>query len=272
MRFFKPIEELTFSDDFMFGHILHKPDICAKLIEILLHIKVDKIEYPDVQKSVQPNYSSHGVRFDVYVKDSNRIFEIEMQNGFQAALGKRCRYYQSIIDSDNLSQGNSYKNLKESYILFLCKYDPFKLGLPIYTFKHQCLENSQADLDDKATVIIYNCEAAARAADEEVKALRSYIISNQANSEFTMELDKMVATGKFEQSFFNYYMGCKLHENDIKDEAFKEGKAEGISQGLAEGAHQNALENARNFLAEGIQPETVAKCTGLNLEEVKQLL
>ena len=25
---FKPIEELTFTDDFMFGYVLHNPEIC----------------------------------------------------------------------------------------------------------------------------------------------------------------------------------------------------------------------------------------------------
>ena len=38
----KPIEELTFTDDYMFGHVLRNPDICKELLERLLHIKIEK--------------------------------------------------------------------------------------------------------------------------------------------------------------------------------------------------------------------------------------
>ena len=47
MDFIKPIEELTFVDDFMFGYIMHMPDICKQVLEKLLHIKIDKLVYPD---------------------------------------------------------------------------------------------------------------------------------------------------------------------------------------------------------------------------------
>ena len=36
----KPIEELTFTDDGMFQAVLHEPDICAELVERLLHVPI----------------------------------------------------------------------------------------------------------------------------------------------------------------------------------------------------------------------------------------
>ena len=48
----KPIEELTFTDDFMFGRIMQNPEICKGLLERLLEIKIDKIEYPILQKTI----------------------------------------------------------------------------------------------------------------------------------------------------------------------------------------------------------------------------
>ena len=68
----KPIEELTFTDDFMFGRILQNPEICKGLLERLLEIKIDKIEYPTLQKTISPHYKSKGIRLDVYVEDSSR--------------------------------------------------------------------------------------------------------------------------------------------------------------------------------------------------------
>ena len=42
-------------------------------------------------------------------------------------------------------------------------------------------------------------------------------------------------------------------------------------EGLEEGMAEKALYAANNLLAEGIAPETVARCVGIPLEEVKAL-
>ncbi|MBO4629153.1 MAG: Rpn family recombination-promoting nuclease/putative transposase, partial [Treponema sp.] len=157
----KPIEQLTFTDNGMFQAVLHEPDICAELVERLLHIQVGHIEYPELEKQIKPYYTTKGVRLDVYLKDSDKIIDIEMQSYQQKALGKRTRYYQSMIDIDAIMKGEPYKNLKDSYILFICKTDPFVTenekgyGLPCYTFKNICMENSDVDLDDKSIKVIY---------------------------------------------------------------------------------------------------------------------
>ena len=48
----KPIEELTFTDDGMFQAVLHEPDICAELIERLLHIRVHHVDYPELDRHI----------------------------------------------------------------------------------------------------------------------------------------------------------------------------------------------------------------------------
>jgi hypothetical protein len=40
-------EELTFANNFMFCKIMEsEPEICRRLLEILLHIKIEKLEMP----------------------------------------------------------------------------------------------------------------------------------------------------------------------------------------------------------------------------------
>ena len=72
----KPIEELTFTDDFMFGRIMQNPEICKGLLERLLEIKIDKIEYPVLQKTISPHYKSKGIRLDVYMWKIQIVFTI----------------------------------------------------------------------------------------------------------------------------------------------------------------------------------------------------
>ena len=115
----------------------------------------------------------------MYASDDSRIFDIEMQTSITPDLGKRSRYYQSMMDSDNLLKGQNYRELKESYVLFICLSDPFKLGLPVYTFKNLCEKNPSADLNDKSYKVFYNASAYEKETDKELFALLQYISAKQ---------------------------------------------------------------------------------------------
>ena len=48
-------------------------------------------------------------------------------------------------------------------------------------------------------------------------------------------------------------------------------REDGYLEGLEDGASQKAMETAENFLKEGISTEIIARCTGLPLEQVKEI-
>ena len=131
-------------------------------------MKIGKIEYPSLQKSISPFYESKGIRLDVYTADESHVFDIEIQTSIPPDLGKRTRYYQSMMDCDNLLKGQNYNDLKESYVIFICLSDPFKLGLPVYTFRNICEENPSAELNDKSYKVFYNASAYEKETDKEL--------------------------------------------------------------------------------------------------------
>ncbi|MBR1646932.1 MAG: hypothetical protein IJ685_09170 [Selenomonadaceae bacterium] len=54
---------------------MHEPDICAGVVERLLHIKVKRIDYPELEKTIAPYYTTKGVRLRQPVKEYNlRIY------------------------------------------------------------------------------------------------------------------------------------------------------------------------------------------------------
>ena len=55
-------------------------------------------------------------------------------------------------------------------------------------------------------------------------------------------------------------------------QGLQRGIEQGLEQGLEQGAHQNKLETARNLLAEGVASQIVARCTGLPMETIHQLI
>lgn len=131
----KNYDELELKDDFMFGMVMRNPKYVKPFLEAILKIKIRKVVYPESQKAIDLSANAKGVRLDVYVEDDqNTVFNLEMQTTHKKDLPKRMRYYQGMIDLNILNKGESYCNLKKSYVIFICTFDPFGEGRHIYTF------------------------------------------------------------------------------------------------------------------------------------------
>ena len=271
----KPVEELRFTDDFMFCRVMKNPDLCKGVIERLLGIKVERIEYPELQKEIRPYYSEHGVRMDVYVKDSNRIFDIEMQTTIPEDLPRRMRYYQSMIDIDSLIAGSEYETLKESYVIFLCTKDPFGLGLPVYTFNTVCKEKNDFTLNDGINKLFFNASAFASEKNLEIKGFLGYLCSGRPSDYLTEDIDRRVERLKINEIFRSDYMMDALPLYDARQAGLKEGMALGEAKGEKKGrlaGERNAkFETAKKMLENKIPIDLITKCTSLSLEEVKRL-
>ena len=165
----KKFENLKFTDHYMFEKVLQNHEICKELLERLLKIKIDHLEYPEIEKTISPYYETRGVRLDVYLKDSDKIFDIELQNSIDIDLPLRTRFYQSMVDTDNLLKGQHYSELPQSYVIFICNYDPFNSDLPIYTFRNYCEENKNLLLQDKSIKKFYNALAYEKENDIQLK-------------------------------------------------------------------------------------------------------
>ena len=271
----KPVEELSFTDDFMFGTVMKNKTICKGVIERLLHIKVGKIEYPSLQKTIAPFYESKGIRLDVYVFDSDRVFDIEIQTSLPPELPKRTRYYQSLMDVDNLLRGQSYAELKESYVIFICTQDPFGKGLPVYTFRNVCSENSSIFLDDKSVKVFYNVGAYGKEDEPELSALLEYLCERRATSGFTQHIDELVEKAKRNEKFRSWYMSLNIHEDDLRRESLQLGEKIGFERGrrdgVAAGSYQAKRETAK-LMAERKYPlSEIRLMTGLSEAEIKKL-
>ncbi|UTD01775.1 Rpn family recombination-promoting nuclease/putative transposase [Treponema socranskii subsp. buccale] len=287
----KPVEELTFTDDFMFGTVMKNQFICKGVIERLLHIKVGKIEYPSLQKTIAPFYESKGIRLDVYVSDSERVFDIEIQTSIPPFLPKRTRYYQSLMDVDNLLRGQSYAELKESYVIFICTQDPFGKGLPVYEFRNICTADGTLFLDDKSYKVFYNVGAYGKEDEPELSALLKYLCERRATSGFTQHIDALVEKAKRNEKFRSWYMSLNIHEDDLRRESLqlgekigfergvaagirkgrKDGLLQGRRDGIAAGAYQAKRETAKILSGMQMSLEAIAKATGLSEAEIKNL-
>lgn len=163
-------EDLTFANNFLFCKIMEsEPDLCRQILEILLGFKIEKLEPVQVERTMLETMDSKSVRFDVYAKDDKRIFDIEIQTTTSTNLPKRARYYQSVIDMDNLSHGENYSKLKDSYVIFLCLQSPFKKKRPVYFFENICRDDDEIKLNDRAFKVFFIASEYAKMESDEEK-------------------------------------------------------------------------------------------------------
>lgn len=256
----KPWEELTFADNFLFCKILENdPELCRELLELLLGIKIDHLEPPQGERTMHETPDAKAVRFDVYTKDGERIFDIEIQTTDTKVLPKRARYYQSIIDVDNLSRGEGYAKLKETYIIFLCMNDVFHAGLPVYFFENTCRADNRIKLGDGAYKVFFNAAKCDKIEDEGLRDFLRFLKGLRAETDFSKKIEEKVAFARRNIRWRRQYMTWQETIDEEKAIAFEEG------------AEANARENARNLLLEGYPPEKIARCCSLPLEEVLAL-
>ena len=81
----------------------------------------------------------------------------------------------------------------------------------------------------------------------------------------------MVEELKIIEMGFSDYIAARQKEFDWLRQGKEQGFEEGLQQGLERGAYETKLETAKSFLAEGLPPEIVARCTNLPLDIVLEL-
>ena len=256
-------EQATIANDFIFYKVMRdNPDVCQRLLEILLEIDIEKIRM-NCQEVIDIDWKSKGVRLDVYVKDSDKVFDIEIQPTDTKELPERARYYQGVIDVDCLCSGQPYKDLKNSYIIFICIPDIFKKGLPVYTFENLCRQDNTIPLGDRALKYFFISDNCDKLLNEEQRAFLRLVSGREGSDAFTKRIASLTDGVKQNMEYKRQFMEWERQKTYL----FNKGKEEGI----AEGTLQKAVETAKNFLKKDISPEIIAECTGLPLETVKQL-
>lgn len=204
------------------------------MLEIILDIKIKRIVYIEPQMSLELMPNGRGVRLDVYVEDeAESVYDIEMQTGKTSdSLGKRSRYYQSMIDVHLIERGQKYSDLRKSFIIFICRFDPFGLGLPRYTFTPICQEESSLHLEDGTTRIFVNTTAETFTKNQEaLRSLTDYFEDATITSDYTSELDKKVYEARIGGKWRLDYMTLEMKIQEEREKAKQEGYDAGLSQG-----------------------------------------
>ena len=222
-------EQIGIANDFLFGKIMRNPRLCKKLLErILPELEIDRIEYPELQKTIREDVDARSVRLDVYVRDGKGVvYNIEMQAVNTRELPKRSRYYQSMVDLQLMDKNQSYKELNHSYIIFICLTDIFGYGHHIYTFENLCKEEDGLSLGDGTKKIFLNASGEKGDVSPQLKAFLDYVAGRSSEDEFVKELEEAVREAKRNREWRHEYMTLLMRDQENREIGREEGREEG---------------------------------------------
>ena len=274
---FKRWEDLDITDDFIFTRVMRNKRLCRTLLEMILKVKVGKIKFLTSHHAIQIDPNAKGIIMDVYLKDESKVINVEMQASNHGDLPRRARYYQAAADIDTTPKGSQYSDLKQNYVIFICTFDPFHQGKPIYSFQNYCVDYGvPIPLADGTEKIFLNTTAKDLSSlDGEMRLFYDYIKERTVQTAFTKELDATIARMKQEKEERNMYLTYTSRMMECRQDGYEEGISigleRGLEQGLERGAYQNKLETAKKLIAMGLSIEQVAQGTSLPLETILEL-
>ena len=270
--------KLTLRNNFMFRLVMEKQELCKTLIECILGIKIKSISYMEHEKSFEANLRSKGIRLDLFVIDEDGIaYDIEMQmdNSYKEFLGRRTRYYVSTMDNNALKKGERYSQLRKSYVIFICTFDPFGRGLAKYTFNAICNEDHSLVLDDGVTRVFINTEGDRHRISKELASFIGYISTGEVTDDYTKDLDEEVRAlrnddGR-ERDYMTYMQTIMEHEDMAYSRGISQGIAQGISQGITQGISQANKAMAIKMLKANKPYEEISEFTELTMSDIREL-
>ena len=262
--------KLTLRNNFMFRLVMEKQELCKKLIECILGIKIKSISYMEHEKSFEANLRSKGIRLDLFVIDEDGVaYDIEMQmdNSYKEFLGRRTRYYVSTMDNNALKKGERYSQLRKSYVIFICTFDPFGRGLAKYTFNAICNEDHSLVLDDGVTRVFINTEGDRHRISKELASLIGYISTGEVTDDYTKDLDEEVRALRNDDGRERDYMTYMQTIMEHEDMAYSRGITQGISQGISQASKAMAIK----MLKANKPYEEISEFTELTMSDIREL-
>ena len=241
LRLLRPID-----DDFM--RCLFKDNI--PLAEFVLRIITDKpdliITECETQKDMKRLAGARSICLDAYGTDSDgKKYDLEIQRQDKGADTHRARYHSSVMDIENLHSGQEFKELPDTYTIFIIEKDFYGQGEAVYPIERINLATGKS-FEDGEHILYVNGEYRGDSAIG--KLMHDFNCSKADDMNFELMADR---TRYLKENPKGVSEMCKIME-DMRTESLKE----------------VAL---RMLVAGKYALEEIASISGLSIDEVKKL-
>lgn len=270
------LQKLTITDDYMFRRVFGDKVICQRFLEELLPSKVTDLRFKDLsissEKVIEGNPTQKGVRLDVSLQGTDTLIDVEMQAVNHKGLTKRIRYYQSMLDSITLGRGEDYSKLRLTCIIFICDFDAFSKGCPVYRKTSQLVDlytNEVVDsYKDGSHIYILNSHFENSPVQNEITKFLQYVRTGEVIGDSSNSLAGMIARRvEAIKANSNESEVFKMYEESVRQESYTRGKKDGVQEGKAQEKNITIQKLSKKYT-----PQQIAEDLELPLEYVLNIL
>ena len=180
-----------------------------------------------------------------------------------------------MIDLNILEKGKDYNQLKKSYVIFICNYDPFSRGRCIYRFENLCTDDPSLKLGDDTAIIIVNPYGTNDGKmGRGFAAFLEYLRSGKATDSYTEslaeEVDSVRASEEWRREYMLLLERDRENQNIGEQRGIKIGQEIGQKIGEQNGAKKDAAELFKNGVSYEIVRRSIAR-EKISDEELREI-
>lgn len=154
----KAIETLSLLDDNLMTLVF---DRNIEATELLLNVILQRDDLKVLEVVAQREYKNllpdgRSLTIDIYAIDKEeKVYDIEVQRASAGADAHRARFHSSMIDTKMLKTRQEFKEIHDSYIIFITASDVMGAGCPLYHVKRM-IEETGTYFGDGSHIIYVN--------------------------------------------------------------------------------------------------------------------
>ncbi len=221
-------DEAGIGNDYIFSCVMRNESTFLQLMQrIFPELKLSRVERHSPQMTFYGPYGTKSVRYDVYSEINGRVFDVEMQMESRKNEARRARYYQCMMDEQELRKGEDYAVLPDSYVVMICPQDLFHQGRHIYRFRNYEQTDRNLELRDGTTKVFLNTHGTGDDILPELKNFLNLINGNAPADDFCKEVQEQVREAKKDaetrRNFMEFEYKQMLIAKDAREKALEEG-------------------------------------------------
>lgn len=146
----KMIAEMRLLDDSLMTLVFDKN---IPVTELLLGILLEREDLRVLEVVAQREYRSpvpkgRSITLDIHAVDADgREYDVEVQRADSGADVHRARFHSSMVDSRMLKSSQDFKEIRDSYVIFISENDVMGEGLPLYHIERTIRETGRSFSD-----------------------------------------------------------------------------------------------------------------------------
>ena len=249
----KAIAELSLLDDnlmtLVFDRNIEATELLLKVILQRNDLKV--LEVVGQREYKNPMSGGRSITIDIYAVDGNgKVYDVEVQHAPEGADPHRARFHSSMVDTKMLKAGQKFKEIHDSYVIFITASDVMGAGRALYHV-NRVIEETGTYFGDGSHIIYVN--GSYKDDNDPVGRLMHDFRCLSSADMFYPVLARAVEY--FKETEGGREVVCQIFEDLAEKWVIEEKK-----------------ESARRMIASGkLTEEEIAEYAGLPVEEVREL-